>query len=100
MSSWSFLGCCLPLFFLSRFATVATLPSASSLVSGLVARCKLGVLVSAGAATCLSTSLPSRGWKLGQAFGAVTGSLRLGFVLLIYLSELRCCRQQGVAAIA
>ena len=31
-----------------------------SLMSDLFARCKLGVLVSAGAATCLSTSVPSR----------------------------------------
>jgi hypothetical protein len=35
----------------SRVATVATLPSAL-LVSDFFARCKLGVLVSAGAATC------------------------------------------------
>jgi hypothetical protein len=37
-------------FLPSRVATVATLPSALSM-SDLVARCKLGVLVSAGAAT-------------------------------------------------
>src|SRR5438105_13342609 len=40
------------------------------------ARCKLVVLVSAGAATCLATSVPPRRWKLGQAISAVTGTRR------------------------
>ena len=39
---------------------VATLPSALLVSDFCFARCKLGVLVAAGAATCLSTSLPSR----------------------------------------
>src|SRR5271165_4963519 len=43
-----------------RVATVATLPSALFNERLLFARCQLGVLVSAGAATCLSTSVPSR----------------------------------------
>ena len=75
-----------------RVATVATLPSAL-FVSDLIARCKLGVLVSAGAATCLSTSLSISRWKLGQAIIAVTETRHLGFVLPIYFAELCCCRQ-------
>ena len=48
------------LFLSRRVATVATLPSALFNERLWFARCKLGVLVSAGAATCLSTSVPSR----------------------------------------
>jgi hypothetical protein len=47
-SSWFWL---VILFFPSRIAIVATLPSAL-LERFLFARCKLGVLVSVGAATC------------------------------------------------
>jgi hypothetical protein len=46
------------LFLSGRGATVATLPSALFDERFLCARCKLGVLVSAGAAICLSTFLP------------------------------------------
>jgi hypothetical protein len=41
----------------------------------------LGVLVAAGAATCLSTSRSISRWKLGQAINAVTGTRRWGAVL-------------------
>ena len=51
-------------FLPSRVATVATLPSAL-FDERLFARCKLGILVSAGAATCLSTSLPSLWIEVG-----------------------------------
>jgi hypothetical protein len=47
------------LFLPNRVATVATLPSALFIETLWFARCKLGVLVSAGAAICLSTSVPS-----------------------------------------
>ena len=53
-----------------------------SSVSDFFARCKLGVLVSAGAATCLATCPPFLG-KLGQGFDAVTGTRRLGDVFLL-----------------
>ena len=49
------------LFLSGRVATVATLPSALFDERFLCARCQLGVLVSAGAAICLSTFLPSLG---------------------------------------
>jgi hypothetical protein len=58
--------------FRRRVATVAILPSA--VVDEQFARCKLGVLVSAGAATCLATSTSSHEMKLGQAIDAVTGT--------------------------
>ena len=48
-----------------------------SSLSDLFARCQLGVLVSAGAATCLSTSLLSHDGA-GQAINAVTGTRLLG----------------------
>ena len=83
---------------LSAETPVATLPSAL-FYERFFTRCKLGVLVSAGAATCLSTSLPSQGQKLGQAINAVTGTRRLGFVLPIYWTELRCY-QHGSATIS
>ncbi len=62
---------------------VATLPSALFVSDFCFARCKLGVLVSAGAATCLSTSRSISRWKLGQAIDAVTGTRHLGAVLPI-----------------
>src|SRR5271169_327076 len=42
-------------------------------------RCKLGVLVSAGAATCLSTSLSIDTTEAGQAINAVTETRLWGF---------------------
>jgi hypothetical protein len=63
------------------------------------ARCKLGVLVSAGAATCLSTSRSISRWKLGQAINAVTGTRRLGFVFPIDEPGLCRCRQCDMTAI-
>src|SRR5271165_2049544 len=53
----------LAFFLCAQTNPVATLPSAL-LVSDCFARCKLGVLVSAGAATCLSTSRSISRWKL------------------------------------
>jgi UDP-glucose 4-epimerase len=44
-----------------------------SLMSDWFARCKLDVLVSAGAATCLSTCASTSSMELGQATNAVTG---------------------------
>jgi hypothetical protein len=43
---------------------------------------------------------PIARWKLGQAFVAVTGTRRWGFMLLSILSELRSCRQLDVVALA
>ena len=56
-----------------RVATVATLPFALS-VSDFVARCKLGVLVTAGAATRLSTSRSIYTKNVGHVINAVTGT--------------------------
>jgi|HubBroStandDraft_1064217.scaffolds.fasta_scaffold23151_5 hypothetical protein len=61
-------------FFSRRVATVAAPPSALFDERFLCARCKLGVLVSAGAATSLSTSVPSLGWKRAQAINSITGT--------------------------
>src|SRR5258706_13987655 len=58
-------------FRLSRAASVAILPSAL-FCERLFARCKLGVLNSAGAATCESTSAPLFRRELGQDLVAVT----------------------------
>src|SRR4030095_7924667 len=63
-----------------RVATVAMLPSALSR-SDCFARCKLGVLGSAGAAICLSPCGSALGeWNLGQAINAVTGTRLWAFV--------------------
>ena len=73
-----------------RVATVAILPSA--VVVEHFARCKLGVLVSAGAATCQATSTSSRKTRLGQAIDAVTGTRHLASLSLLIWSPLRSCR--------
>ena len=74
-------SCCfsLDMIFFRRAVTVATLPSAL-VDERLIARCKLGVLVSAGAATCLSTSLPLQG---GSWARHSTQSPELGFWLCV-----------------
>ena len=65
---------------LRRVATVAILPSALSM-SGFFARCKLGVLVSAGAAICLAPcSSTLAEWNPGQAINAVTETRLWAFV--------------------
>src|SRR5580700_3873436 len=57
----------------------------------MFARCKLGVLVSVGAATCLATCLPSqdRSWAR-----PLTQSPELGFGHLLCFSQLSCCRHR------
>jgi hypothetical protein len=70
--------------FSRRVATVAMLPSALSRSDGF-ARCKLGVLVSAGAAICLSPCGSTLGeWNPGQAINAVTGT-RLWLLSFLFL---------------
>jgi hypothetical protein len=71
----------LAFFLRAQTIPVATLPSALLVSDFCFARCKLGVLVAAGAATCLSTSGSISRWKLGQAIDAVTGTRRWGAVL-------------------
>ena len=59
------------LFLFSQAAPVAILPSA--LFVSDIARCKVGVLVSVGAATCESTSRPTDSVRVGpQDLVAVT----------------------------
>src|SRR5271157_2754146 len=58
------------------------------------ARCKLGVLVSAGAATCsatLASTIGGRSWARPSA-----QSPELGFGLFLYFAQLCCCRHGSV----
>ena len=68
MSSWFCLSFPSRFLRLSRAASVAILPSAL-FVERLFARCKLGVLVSAGAATCESTLAPISSTGVGPGLG-------------------------------
>jgi hypothetical protein len=78
---------------------VATLPSALFVSDFCFARCKLGVLVSAGAATCLSTSLPSRDGSWARpltqspepALGAVLPIRESETMRLPAIAPLGCC---------
>src|SRR5215467_9467265 len=67
-------------FISRRVAAVAMLPSALSR-SDLFARCRLGVLVSAGAAICLATC---RSLKSGTWPRRLTQSPELGFGFLFF----------------
>src|SRR5580698_9095139 len=83
-ASRSQVGCCVfrwTRFYLpAELATVAMLPFALSR-SDSFARCRLGVLVSAGAAICLAPCGSALAeWNLGQAINAVTGTRLWAFV--------------------
>ena len=73
-------------FFSRRVATVAMLPSALS-SSDWFARCMLGVLGSAGAATCLAPSRFTEEWNAGQAINTVTGT-RLWDLSFLFLETI------------
>src|SRR5689334_3730244 len=64
------------------------LPSALS-GSDSFARCKLGVLGSAGAAICLATCRFTHEWNVGQAINAVTGT-RLWLLSFLFLERFWC----------
>src|SRR5579862_9520917 len=73
----------LPCVFAFEPSRLCRHPSIRTLNERLFARCKLGVLNSAGAATCESTLAP-RG-ELGQDLGAVTRTRRLSSALRVQL---------------
>ena len=81
-----------------RAVFVATLPSALW-CERLLARCKLGVLDSAGAATYYcDLSLDLADGVLGQANDAVTGTRLMTLNLHLSGTELCQCRQRGPTA--
>src|ERR1035441_8376232 len=69
-------------------------PSIRTLDERFIARCKLGVLVSVGAATCsatLASTLGERSWARPSA-----QSPKLGFGLLRYFAQLCCCQHRSL----
>jgi hypothetical protein len=82
-----------------RFSS-SSAPSIRALCKRILARCKIGVLVSGGAATrlsTLSTPVPLFSMEVGLALNAVTGTRRLGFCIsflrtLCLYAAARSCR--------